>query len=221
MSSDHARPTARRRARPAAFSLLLAVLAGVTGLPASASAAPAGTVEGEQLTPDKGVIASTYRDTNASGGAVFGLWSSGAASTTVSTPALGSLAVRAKADLCNGAPTLELWVDGELVLSTPVGSTSWATYGVNGSWPAGSHRIGVAFPNDARTSGCDRNLQVDTLGLDTATVGGYPQALPPARPQPTATRSPRCRSSSTRSPPPARRRTRPGPATRPPPGCST
>lgn len=55
MSSDHAQPTARRWARPAAFSLLLAVLAGVTGLPASASAAPAGTVEGEQLTPDKGV----------------------------------------------------------------------------------------------------------------------------------------------------------------------
>ena len=110
----------------------------------------------------------TFSDPDASAGEALLIWSNATASHEVSVPALGKVTVRAKGDLCNGAPTMALLVDGRTLSTRSVGATGWTDYATSVSIPAGTHTVGIQFANDATGSGCDRNLRVDRLTFTPA-----------------------------------------------------
>lgn len=137
----------------------------------SFSAAPAanGSVEGEAL-----ALASwagqAFDDASASAQRALLLWTNATASGSVSTPAAGSISVRARGDQCDGAPLMTVQLNGGTVLDVVVSSSSWATYSAPIAVPAGTHAIAVSFTNDHSNWGCDRNLRVDSISLSpTAT----------------------------------------------------
>ena len=110
------------------------------------------------LTPGAGQV---FTDATASAGQGLLIWSNGAAAGWLSAPAGGTLEVRAEGDQCNGAPHMQVAVDGTTVMTVAVPNTKWATFPVPGSWAGGTRRVSVAFTDDYRDSSCDRNLRVD------------------------------------------------------------
>ncbi|TDO12141.1 putative xylan-binding protein with Ca-dependent carbohydrate-binding module [Mycobacterium sp. BK086] len=122
------------------------------------------TIEGETLilTPTK--AGSTYTDTAASGRKALLLSTNGSAAKTLSLPSTSSLVIRARGDQYNGAPVMTVSIDGQVVSTTQVTSTSWADYTIPVSVSAGTHTISIAFTNDLKASGSqDRNLRIDKI----------------------------------------------------------
>ena len=154
------------------LSLLVAgtltpVLLGVAAAPAHAGTSSA-EVEGFGVTPGAGTSVS---DPNASGGKDMLLWSNGAATGSVSfAGSASSLMVRALGDQCQGAPVLQVSVDGVVAGSRTVSATSWTGYTLNGNWKAGTHTVALRYTNDMVAGGCDRNLRLDRLVFTTGTV---------------------------------------------------
>ena len=148
--------------------LLSAVLGcGVAGPAAGATAlglqtSADGRIEAEQLTlaASNGQV---FSDTSASGGRGLLIWSNAAGQAQVTLPVTTALIVRARGDLCAGAPQMVVTVDGTSVLSVAVAATNWTDYPVALPLAAGSHSLSVAYTNDFMGGGCDRNLRVDTL----------------------------------------------------------
>jgi endoglucanase len=155
--------TQKRRCGLAALPLLLA--AGLGTLPAAAAAASTVSVEGEQFTlaASNGQV---FGDSTASGGAGLLIWSNGAATTNVTTSGPSTaLSLVVRGDQCNGAPAASVRVDGALVASASVASSTWTTLTASGTWATGTHQVAVSFTNDMQASGCDRNLRLDRLFL--------------------------------------------------------
>jgi endoglucanase len=146
--------------RVAALTLLAAL---AVASPASAAST---TVQGESMTGG-----NTFSDAKASGGKGLVLPSPRTASATVTTVAAAQLVVVARGDQCKGAPRMRIDVDGAEVLSRDVVNTTWNNTNVPTAILAGSHKISVTFLNDYKASGCDRNLRVDFIrveSIDTA-----------------------------------------------------
>jgi hypothetical protein len=144
-----------------------------------ASATPQGTVapepptatviEGESMSLPSG--AALISNSSASGGRFVRLWWSGTMSASRSLPAVARITVRAYGDQCNGAPEMQVRVDGANVISTGVTATSFTDYSADVALPAGAHSIAVAFTNDYYAgAGCDRNLNVDKVTLTPAGI---------------------------------------------------
>src|SRR5437763_16036240 len=94
---------------------LLATLA----LPQAAGAANT-TIEAESM-PFNGTISHVVQDSAASGGQALKMSTNGYASGTVTTSDASTyLFVRAKGEQCNGAPTVNLKVDGTSVYTASV-----------------------------------------------------------------------------------------------------
>lgn len=110
----------------------------------------------------------SFGDSSASGGRVLGLWSNGSAWASHVTSGAGRVVVRARGDLCEGAPQMVLKVDGVERLNRTVTATAWTDYGVNVPLTDGSHRIEVFFTNDYGSTACDRNLILDKLSFAPA-----------------------------------------------------
>jgi len=92
------------------------------------------------------------------------LWSTGAASAYVDTPDVaGSLQFSARAYQCEGAPHLQVAVDGVTRLTQEVDGDG--SYGIALSWPAGRHKVTFRFLDDHRTASCDRNVLVRDMSL--------------------------------------------------------
>lgn len=108
-------------------------------------------------------LGQAFADGAASAGSGLLIWSSGAASADVVTREVAKIVVRARGDLCGGAPTLVLRIDGKEVGQAAISSKTWTDASFTVSLPSGSHRVAVSFPNDHRTSSCDRNLRVDRI----------------------------------------------------------
>jgi hypothetical protein len=122
------------------------------------------TIEGESLTLTPAKAGSTYSDTAASGRKALLLSTNGAASKTLSLPSTTSLVIRARGDQYNGAPVMTVSIDGQVVSTTQVTSTSWADYTIPVSVSAGTHTISIAFTNELRQSATqDRNLRIDKI----------------------------------------------------------
>ena len=166
--------TQKRRCGLAVLPLLWAAALGTlpaeaaTSTATSATTSTTATAEGEgfALAASNG---QAFGDSTASGGAGLLIWSNGTATTTVTTsgPSTG-LSLVMRGDQCNGAPAASVRVDGALVASTSVASTTWTTLTASGTWSAGAHQVAVSFTNDTQASGCDRNLRVDRLLLTGA-----------------------------------------------------
>jgi hypothetical protein len=142
------------------------------------------TFEAEAMTlpSGKGQVVGA---TGASAGKSLLIWSSAAATRQATIPA-GKLVVRAKGQQCSGAPRMVVKVNGAEVLNVAVTATTWANHTATVPSTAGSRSISVAFTNDYKSS-CDRNLFVDSVGVD---VPAAPVAAPTPVPAPTTTPAP-------------------------------
>ncbi len=129
------------------------------------------TIEGETLIITPAKAGSTYTDTAASGRKALLLSTNGTASKTLSLPSATSLVIRARGDQYNGAPVMTVSIDGQVVSTTQVASTSWADYTIPVSLSAGTHTISIAFTNDLKVSGArDRNLRIDKITVVAGTA---------------------------------------------------
>jgi hypothetical protein len=128
-------------------------------------------IEAEAMAITPARSGSTYSDSTASGRRARLLSTNGSASTTLSLPALSGLVIRAKGDQYNGAPVMTVSLDGVVVSTTSVSSTSWTDYTIPVTASAGTHTVSIAFTNDLRASGWrDRNLRLDKVTVVAAIV---------------------------------------------------
>lgn len=107
---------------------------------------------------------------DSSAGTVMKLWTNGAASVPVgATDAGATLKIKARADLCLGAPIMAVKRNGTTLATITVNSTTWQTYTVPLGAGSGQAPVTVEFTNDYMWwFFCDRNLYVG----DVVVVGG-------------------------------------------------
>lgn len=135
---------------------------------------------------------------------------------TAAVPAgVDQVTVIARGDQCSGAPQLRVSLDGVVLGTVAVGATSWRSYSfslatrlsADGARAAKGRKapkrrshvarrsatdstLSLAFMNDLRRGGCDRNLRLDAATWSTPTVTPAPAATPTPTPAPVATPSP-------------------------------
>ncbi|WP_170315483.1 carbohydrate-binding domain-containing protein [Nakamurella deserti] len=153
-------------------SFVLAAAPAATATQAESMSYPAGT----------GMV---YPDGAAVGGRSVLLWSGASLNGSLSADATSTgVTVRARGDQCQGAPVMELLVDGRSVAKVPVTATVWTDYTLPGTFTAGRHSVAVRFTNDfhvqvlgsATTAPitCDRNLRVDQVAFRTSSTPSPP-----------------------------------------------
>lgn len=135
--------------------------------------------EAESMSQLGGYAQSVFSDPAASGGKARVYFREGEAFMDANVPvAAAGFTIRARADLCNGAPTLVVKLDGVQVLAAAVSSAFWANFPVAQPLSAGTHRFAIAFPNDAYLAGsCDRNLRVDVITFGASVTDAGPPPL--------------------------------------------
>jgi hypothetical protein len=149
-----------------------AALAAALMLPAGASAADTtvSTTPGETMTSTATYVRA-QADTTAEGGQTLAMYTGGTAQAALSASAPATaLTVRARGSQCNGAPTVQVDVDGVKVATFSVASTTYTTYTVAKALAAGSHKVTAALTNDGSTTTCDRNAFVDTIRAVASTT---------------------------------------------------
>jgi hypothetical protein len=177
----------------AAFVLAFAV-AGYFISKSFASAPTIASLEGEQMTLVPG--AAAIPDKSASGGQAMLLSDIGTVTGAVYLPVnVSSFNVVAKGAMCQGAPAMNVSMDGtNLIYNSPVSSTSWSNYSASGNFNSGIHTLNISFVNDySKTTGkfssqCSRGLYIDTTnfyGSDTTlqptpTYTPNPHETPPS-----------------------------------------
>lgn len=104
----------------------------------------------------------------ASGGQYWNLWANGyiESSMNVGTTGTHDVEVLARGDVAGGIwPTMNVYVDGTLVLTQTVSATTWTSYRVSRSLTAGAHTLRIQFTNDGIVGTEDRNLKLDYAAL--------------------------------------------------------
>jgi endoglucanase len=139
--------------------------------PAGARAATTVT-EAESLVLPAGTGA-TFGDPAASAGRALLVWSNATATGSFSSRAAKRLVVRARGDQCLGAPRMVVSVDGRTVLDTMVPATAWTDASADLALPDGIHKLAIGFPDDAAGPGCDRNLRVDKVTVDSTAAAPF------------------------------------------------
>jgi hypothetical protein len=108
------------------------------------------------------------------GGRSLALYGSDAASETVTTTQPNTrISVTAHGGQCNGAPVIEIAIDGTAVFDSGVGNTlKFVTYDGFMNVPAGVHTVSVRMTNYFVSAGiplllapCARNLYIDAISL--------------------------------------------------------
>jgi hypothetical protein len=133
-----------------------------------------GSVQGEAMALASS-LGRTFADATADRGAALLIWSNGTATGRVTLSSRADrLTLRAKADLCRGAPRAQIKVNGTDVLTADVTSTTWSDLVAPVTLPAGDHQVTVAFINDHYESqSCDRNLRIDRVELHATQAEVY------------------------------------------------
>lgn len=131
---------------------------------AAESVSTGASLEAEKMTFPAG-MGKVFADTTASAQQGALIWSNSAVTALHRTSNVGRMIVRARGDLCGGAPQMTVKVDGAELLSVAVNTTGWSDYSFDAPLEDGVHRIDVGFTNDASTSSCDRNLRIDKLSF--------------------------------------------------------
>jgi Ca-dependent carbohydrate-binding module xylan-binding len=144
--------------------LSLLAVAAMFAVPAVASAdVTVTTTPGESFTSSATYVRAVA-DAPAEGGKTLAMYASGSAQATVKpAAATTSVAVLARGTQCDGAPTLQVTVDGVKAATFTVSATKYSNYTVAKSLSAGSHTIAVTLTNDHSSASCDRNVYVDTV----------------------------------------------------------
>jgi hypothetical protein len=143
----------------------------------AAPVAPAGaavtSLEAESMVVTPAGAGSVYADKTAPGGAALGLWTTAQATTNISLSAPATaVSIRAKGQLCKGAPTMTVAIDGKATSPTAVSTTSWADYSMTVALQAGTHTLSVAFTNPYRKGNCSRALGLDRVTVQTGGTSG-------------------------------------------------
>ena len=175
------------------FAVLVAV-ALAFAVPEPANAAGSSVIEAESMSKAGKVFADKAASRDR-GRAFF----NGGTALKNFHGSIARVAVRARGDLCRGAPRMVVKVDGRQVMSRIVKSKTWKSYETTFSAADGAHRATITFTNNHRKAkSCDRNLYADkvslskpatvaapttrSIALGTAVVGGYPNY--PLNPRP-------------------------------------
>lgn len=153
-----------------AFVILLLVAVGTAFLIRSFAAENTVTLKAYTMIYQVGNVTKPGKiaDVNATDKTALGMYSAGTASQSIGLPVVTKIDVRARADICNGNPTMILKVDSKEVARWDVNTKQWSTYSKAVAITAGTHNIQVVFPNDysyypRKGTSCDRNLFVDTI----------------------------------------------------------
>jgi hypothetical protein len=154
--------------RPIAAVWLVAVLVGGLAPPAQAFQVYEESIQPYQLTFSPGAGAAS--------GSHAVLWSTGAASAYLSTTAfLRSMQFVVDAQQCDGAPHLQVAVDGVTRFSQEVDGLG--THGLQVDWPPGRHKVTFRFLDDHRTSRCDRNILLTSIWFYGLSEDGSSQPI--------------------------------------------
>jgi hypothetical protein len=140
------------------------VLAAALVVPAVASADVTVTsTPGESFTSSATYVRAVP-DAAAEGGKTLAMYTSGTAQAAVKPAvATSSVAVVARGTQCEGAPTLQVVVDGVKAATFTISATKYSNYTVAKSLSAGTHTIALQMINDHSAALCDRNVYVDTV----------------------------------------------------------
>ena len=151
--------------RPVARACGVLLLAGAL-CPTIALAGPdtIAVVQGETLS---GGGSNRIASRSADRGKVLKVSSGWPASTRFSVDERGyKLLVRGAGDVCDGAPVLELLIDGEIVLSGAFRDKSWRLAIEELDLDEGEHRLSARLSNPYRRAGCRRAVYLDVVYLE-------------------------------------------------------
>jgi len=145
----------------------------------SSSEEPAAAAELQALScPASYEAENMVKTTGGSTQGGWNLWSNGSVSTQHEFGAgNNSLTVIAKGEQYQGAPTMIVSVDGQVVGTADVSATSWAsfTFSYSATSP-GIRDVKISFTNDKKGTDGDRNLHIDKIQLtcsgNTGGTGG-------------------------------------------------
>lgn len=111
-------------------------------------------------------------------GTVMKLWSNGGVSIPVLTAnSGGKLEVRARGEICRGAPVMAVKRAG-VTLATLTLASGWNTYSVGLGAQTGSSPVTLEFTNDYRWWFCDRNLYIASVAVRDGAVTPTPTPTP-------------------------------------------
>ena len=154
--------------KPVLFVIAFATIATIIIVTSSASTAVI-TLESETMTLPSG--ASIINDSSASNSQAVKFSATGSAVKTFNlSSATDSVNVRAKGAVCKGSPEFDLTIDGALVTTQSVSSTTWTDYNIPKALTAGSHSVAVAFPNYSSWKNCKLALYIDKLAFTVTNV---------------------------------------------------
>ena len=137
--------------------LLLAMLGGEAGATQARAEAETMALSGSRV-----VVHSSGA---ASGGKDVAFYSNGAARAHFDGAAT-SVTLRARGKACEGNPRLRVYVDGVLEGTMKITSTTFADYTIPlGGLSGGAHALRVSYPNDHRSSACNRDAYLDYYAL--------------------------------------------------------
>lgn len=141
-----------------------------TGSPARADT----TINPNQVTLAPSSAGGSFLDATSSSGTALILWSPGSFTMPMAVTAEAAISIRARADLCDGAPVLNAKLDGAPIGSISVSSTTWSEYSLQGTITPGSHTLSLEYVNDLATASCDRNVYLDrVVARDDCPVGQF------------------------------------------------
>jgi len=106
--------------------------------------------------------------TTGSGGKYWNLWSNGYIETAMNAPYTSQheVHVAARGRVAGGVwPIMEVSIDGTVVLTQTVNTTTWTSYKIRRTLSGGSHTLRIRFTNDAIIGSEDRNLELDVASL--------------------------------------------------------
>ncbi len=173
----------KRAVAVAAFTTVAAAT-----LPTVAAQAAETRFEAESMTRSSGAIHIESAKAASAGKTLEMQTSPSSATRTVRTSDANKLSVRVRGSQCKGAPQLVVKVGSHRVMRVGVSQTEYVTKAADVALKAGPHKITVSYPNNFRTSSCNRDLFVDQIKLTKATkapvMGGVPNPAPSLKPAP-------------------------------------
>lgn len=163
--------------------MMLFVVAATAALGATLST-PANAAPASQFAVESGATITTATGTPMpASGTHAALWSNASVATTTVSGS-GRIVVGGMGQGCNGAPYIEVTVDGIVRGSARLGSaTTYRKYIIGAPLPQGAHQVRIRMTNDRLTAYCDRNAFVSYAYMETATP---PPPPPPPSGQPNA-----------------------------------
>jgi hypothetical protein len=167
------------------FRAVITPLAAVTmaialGIGSVAVAGFTTVVDADSLEVVPGSAGGATEDADAATGLNLSMSKADTASVTASLPAASNLVVRAAGQRCDGAPVLNVTLDGKSLGTVTVSDPALTDYALPATIASGTHTIAMRFGNGYANDACRRSVRVDTVRVTQAMTTSARQAPPPA-----------------------------------------